>query len=58
MRALTGEVMGVGLTVVFKTAEDLEADIVSLIDEAIAQLEVSIRETDAHETQSERLAKI
>lgn len=58
MRALAGAVMGVGLSVTFKTAEDPEAAIVSLIDEGIAQLEMSIRETEAQETQSERLAKI
>lgn len=39
VRALAGAMMGVGLSVMFAAAEDPDADIVSLIDEGLAQLE-------------------
>lgn len=53
VRTLAGAVMEVGFSVMFKVAEDPEADTVSLIDEGLAQLELSIRETESHETQGE-----
>jgi AcrR family transcriptional regulator len=39
VRALAGAMMGVGLSVMFAAVEDPDADIVSLIDEGLAQLE-------------------
>ena len=39
VRALAGAMVGVGLSVMFAAAEDPDADIVSLIDEGLAQLE-------------------
>lgn len=39
VRALAGAVMGVGLAAMFAAADDPEADIVSLIDEGMANLE-------------------
>jgi AcrR family transcriptional regulator len=39
VRALAGAVMGVGLSAMFAAAEDPDADIVSLIDEGLGQLE-------------------
>ncbi len=39
VRALTGAMMGVGLSAMFAAAENPNADIVSLIDEGLAQLE-------------------
>jgi hypothetical protein len=39
LRALTGAMLGVGLSAMFAAAENPNADIVSLIDEGLAQLE-------------------
>jgi AcrR family transcriptional regulator len=39
VRALAGAMVGVGLSVMFAAADDPDADIVSLIDEGLAQLE-------------------
>jgi AcrR family transcriptional regulator len=39
VRALAGAVIGVGLSVLFTAAVDQDADIVSLLDDALAQLE-------------------
>ena len=39
VRALAGAVLGVGLSAMFAWAEDRDADIVALVDEAMAQLE-------------------
>jgi AcrR family transcriptional regulator len=39
VRALAGALMGVGLSAMFAAAEDPEADILSLVDEGMAQLE-------------------
>ena len=41
MRALAGAVIGVGLSSMFAATADPGADIVSLIDEAMGQLEAS-----------------
>lgn len=45
VRALAGAVLGVGLSVMFAWGEDPEADIVPLIDEAMAQLEAGLHVT-------------
>ena len=42
VRALTGAMMGVGLSAMFAAAERPNADIVSLIDEGLAQLEAGL----------------
>ncbi len=39
VRALAGAVMGVGLSAMFVAAEDPQADVVSLVDDGLAQLE-------------------
>ncbi len=39
VRALAGAVMGVGLSAMFAAAEDPQADVVSLVDDGLAQLE-------------------
>jgi AcrR family transcriptional regulator len=42
VRALTGAMMGVGLSAMFAAVESPDADIVSLIDEGLAQLEAGL----------------
>lgn len=43
VRALAGAVLGVGLSVMFAWAEHPDADIVALVDDAMAQLEAGLR---------------
>ena len=43
VRVLAGAVLGVGLAAMFAWAEDPEADIVSLVDDAMARLEAGLR---------------
>lgn len=42
VRAIAGAVMGVGLSAMFAASDDPEADLVSLIDEGLAQLEAGL----------------
>ena len=43
VRAVAGAVLGVGLSVMFAWAEHPDADIVALVDDAMAQLEAGLR---------------
>jgi len=42
VRAAAGALLGVGLSAMFAAAENPDADIVSLIDEGLAQLEAGL----------------
>jgi AcrR family transcriptional regulator len=42
VRALVGAVIGVGLAAMFAAADDSETDVISLIDDAMAQLEAGL----------------
>lgn len=42
VRATAGAVMGVGLTAMFAAADDPDADVLSLLDEGLAQLEAGL----------------
>jgi AcrR family transcriptional regulator len=43
VRTLVGAVIGVGLAVMFRVADDAKADVVVLLDEALGQLEAGLR---------------
>jgi hypothetical protein len=56
VRALAGAVIGVGLSAMFAAADDPDADIISLIDTMMAQLEAGCPSSGASHLRSKGIA--